>query len=60
MAEHPGNVWTNVISLQREDAARLGYDNLHAWQALLRSQRNEILHIEIPPEQPEIVCGVSQ
>lgn len=42
VAEHRGNVWTNVISLRREDAARLGYDNARAWQALLRSQRNKL------------------
>ena len=37
VAEHDGNVWTNVISLRREDAARLGYDRAEAWQTLLRS-----------------------
>lgn len=42
VGEHEGNVWTNVVSLRREDAARLGYDNARAWQALLRSQRNKI------------------
>jgi hypothetical protein len=42
VAEHPGNVWTNVISLRREDAARLGYDNATAWRALLREHRNKI------------------
>ena len=36
VADHPGIVWENVISLHREDAARLGYDNLHSWQSLLR------------------------
>jgi TPR repeat protein len=39
---HPGNVWTHIISLRREDAERLGYDNVSAWQELLRSQRNTI------------------
>ena len=38
VAEHTGNVWTNIISLRREDAARLGYDNAYAWRNLLRSQ----------------------
>ena len=31
-------VWTNVISLRREDAERLGYDSAAQWQALLRSR----------------------
>lgn len=38
VANHDGNVWTNIISLRREDAARLGYDNAYAWRNLLRSQ----------------------
>ena len=38
VANHPGVVWTNVISLHREDAERLGYDSAAQWQALLRSR----------------------
>ena len=37
---HTGNVWTHIISLKREDARRLGYDNVDDWMSLLRSQRN--------------------
>lgn len=37
VAEHPGNVWKPIISLRREDAARLGYDSGAAWRDLLRS-----------------------
>lgn len=37
-ANHPGVIWTNVISLRREDAERLGYDSAAQWQALLRSR----------------------
>jgi len=37
VAEHPGNVWTPIISLRREDAARLGYDNAENWRTLLSS-----------------------
>lgn len=37
VANHEGIVWTNIISLKREDAERLGYDNSNAWQKLIRS-----------------------
>lgn len=37
VANHEGIVWTNIISLKREDAGRLGYDNSYAWQKLIRS-----------------------
>ena len=40
--QYNGNVWTHIISLKREDAARLGYDNARAWQNLLRANRNDI------------------
>lgn len=39
---YTGNVWTHIISLKREDAARLGYDNAAAWRTLLRTHRNDI------------------
>lgn len=39
VANHKGPVWTHVISLRREDAARLGYDSAGQWMALLRSKR---------------------
>ena len=39
---YTGNVWTHIISLKREDAARLGYDRAAAWRDLLRQERNEI------------------
>ena len=38
VAQHPGIVWTNVLSLQREDAARLGYEKVDAWRNLLRKK----------------------
>ncbi len=44
------NVWTHIISLKREDAARLGYDRASAWRDLLRQERNEIAAaMGIPP-----------
>lgn len=36
LSNHAGNVWTHVLSLRREDAARLGYDNQAAYKTLLR------------------------
>ena len=40
--QYDGNVWTHILSLKREDAARLGYDNAKAWRNLLRANRNDI------------------
>ncbi|MCI8321033.1 MAG: SEL1-like repeat protein [Dorea sp.] len=39
VVEHKGPVWTHVVSLRREDAARLGYDSAKEWMTLLRSKR---------------------
>jgi|GEM_PF-3984745 len=39
---YTGNVWTHILSLRREDAARLGYDSAGAWRNLLRAHRGEI------------------
>ena len=51
MNEHPGNIWTHIISLRREDAERLGYNSPEAWMHLLRSQRNMIAQqMKIAPE----------
>ena len=48
---YTGNVWTHIISLKREDAARLGYDRASAWRDLLRQERNEIAAaMSIPPD----------
>lgn len=50
-ARHAGNVWTPIISLRREDAARLGYDHAAAWAELLREQRNLFAaQMKITPE----------
>jgi len=37
LAAHDGVIFTPVISLRPEDAARLGYDSPKAWQTLLRA-----------------------
>jgi len=51
VSNHPGNVWTNIVSLRREDAARLGYDCAKSWQDLIRAQRNVIAeNMKIAPE----------
>lgn len=39
VCNHKGAIWTHVISLRREDAARLGYDSGKQWQNLLRSKK---------------------
>ena len=36
--KHEGNIWTAIISLRREDAERLDYNNGARWRDMLRSQ----------------------
>ena len=51
LEKYEGNVWTHIISLRREDAARLGYDNAGAWRNLLKAHRNDIAKaMQISPE----------
>ncbi|MBQ8350128.1 MAG: SEL1-like repeat protein [Ruminococcus sp.] len=38
VADHGGNVWTHVVSLRRDDAQKMGYDNLTAWRELVKRQ----------------------
>lgn len=48
--QYTGNVWTHIISLKREDATRLGYNNAKSWMNLLRANRNDIAAaMNIPP-----------
>ncbi len=42
VGNHNGVVWTTIISLRREDAAKLGYDNLSAWKTLLRAKSQDL------------------
>lgn len=52
VAGHPGNVWLPIISLRREDAARLGYDSAAAWKHLLTSCAPQLAEaMKIPLDQ---------
>lgn len=42
IANHPGNVWSHVVSLRREDAIRLGYDNSERWRELVKRHISDI------------------
>ena len=42
VSHHEGNVWRPIISLPREDAERLGYDHVEAWQNLIKSSLVDI------------------
>lgn len=52
VAHHPGNIWLPIISLRREDAARLGYDDAAQWRELLTGFAPEMAEaMKIPAEQ---------
>ena len=36
VVNHEGYIWTHIVSLHREDAERLGYNNADAWKSLVR------------------------
>lgn len=38
VSNHKGYIWTHVISLHREDAERLGYNNAQEWKNLVKSK----------------------
>ena len=42
IANHGGNVWTHVVSLCRDNAQAMGYDNLKAWRELVKRQISNI------------------
>ena len=49
--EHPGNIWTCIISLRREDAERLGLNRAARWRDMMRSQVPELSKaLKIPME----------
>ena len=49
IANHPGNVWTHVISLRREDAVRLGYTNSDMWRELVKRHMADIAQAQNIP-----------
>ncbi|MCI9432576.1 MAG: hypothetical protein HFF70_09155 [Oscillospiraceae bacterium] len=52
VAHHPSTVWLPVISLRREDAARLGFDNAERWKEFLSGYSAEMAQaMKIPLEQ---------
>ena len=52
VAHHPGVVWLPIISLRREDAARLGYDSAENWRRLLSTHAMDMAEaMKIPLEQ---------
>ena len=36
VGNHTGYIWTHIVSLHREDAERLGYNNAESWKSLIR------------------------
>ena len=51
ISTHPGNVWTMVFSLRREDAERLSYNNAAAWATLCRAKSAKVAKaMKIPYE----------
>lgn len=52
VANHPGTVWLPIISLRREDAARLGFDDAEKWRTLLSAYSVEMAQaMKIPVDQ---------
>ncbi len=52
VAHHPGVVWLPIISLRREDAARLGFDNAERWRKLLSARAMDMAKaMKIPDAQ---------
>lgn len=42
VAMHEGNIWTHVVSLRRDDAERMGYNNLPVWHDLVKRHIDDI------------------
>ena len=51
VSNHEGNVWTPIVSLRREDATRLGFDNAESWHNMLSYYAIDIAEsLKIKPE----------
>lgn len=51
VANHPGALWTHIVSLKREDAERTGYTTLERWRDLVRRRIVDIAEAQkIAPE----------
>ena len=49
IAEHKGIVWVLFVSLRREDAVRLGFDNSDAWRELVKRHISDIANAQRIP-----------
>ena len=49
VANHEGYIWTHIVSLHREDAERLGYNNTESWKSLLRRNVTTIAEVHKIP-----------
>ncbi|MBR1751975.1 MAG: hypothetical protein IJ740_14095, partial [Ruminococcus sp.] len=49
VANHPGNIWTHVVSLRREDAVRLGYTHSDMWRELVKRHISDIAQAQNIP-----------
>ena len=51
VANHTGNIWTPIISLRREDATGLGFDNAESWHNMLSYYAIDVAEcLKIRPE----------
>ncbi len=51
VANHPGALWTHIVSLKREDAERMVYTDLEHWRNLVRRHISDIAAAQkIAPE----------
>ena len=54
VANNQGNIWTTIVSLKREDAVALGFDDVNSWKSLIRSKRNTLSKsLKIDPDNFE-------
>ena len=48
VANHSGNVWTPIVSLRREDASAMGYEDAESWKTLLSSCASDFANCVLP------------